>query len=87
MACSNLLTTSANNYGSRATIYNPISEADIVYKENKPATIIEGKKYSAIEVPDWFETANNSKEVSIDMVLMGGFLDIMKQMLEIMNNY
>lgn len=87
MACSNLLTMSASNYGSRATIYNPISEADIVYKENKPATTVKGKNYSAIKVPDWSETANNSKRVSIDMVLMGGFLDIMKQMLEIMNSY
>lgn len=86
--CTNLLTTSASNYGSRASIYNPISDKDIIYDfQGEGGENSRGKKMSAIRIPNWEKTAeNNYKTVSIDMVLMGGFLDVMEKMLSVMNN-
>lgn len=88
--CTDLLHESASNYGSRASIYNAVTEKDIVYDKVKSQTTINGQHYGAIKIPDWEKTASspdNLRKVSIDMVLMGGFLDVMRKILEIMNNY
>lgn len=59
--------------GSAVRIYNPVTEADMV-RDNH------GR-------PDWEATANkNYPRVKLDMVLMGGFLDVMQQMVSIMNS-
>lgn len=64
--CNNLLIQEADNSGSRAHIYNPVTFRD--KKENFEAT-----------------SKENYPKVKIQLTLLGGFLDILHQMEEIMN--
>ena len=66
--CYNILLDEAASTGSRAKIYNPVSEKDKVYDENG--------------ISSWIKTSEvNYPKVKIEMVLMGGFLDLMDKML------
>ena len=68
-----LLNTEAKATGSRAKIYNPVNESNIIYKDTLQNS--------------FQQTANeNYSKVSIDMVIMGGFLDLIDNMLSIMNS-
>lgn len=64
--CNNLLIQEADNSGSRAHIYNPVTSRD--KKENFEAT-----------------SKENYPKVKIQLTLLGGFLDMLHQMEEIMN--
>ena len=71
--CTDLLADEANDAGSRVKIYNPVSNKDI--------------KKDSKGVSSWQNTATaNYKKVKLEMVLMGGFLDLMEQMLDKMNS-
>lgn len=71
--CVNLLEVEAESTGSRVKIYNPVSDKDIKKDKNG--------------VPNWQLTASdNYSKVKLEMVLMGGFLDLMEQMLDKMNS-
>lgn len=71
--CTNILLAEAKSTGSHAKIYNPVSDKDIINKGNVQQR--------------WDKTANaNYSKVKIEMVLMGGFLDLMDQMLSVMHN-
>ena len=71
--CVNLLEVEAESTGSRVKIYNPVSDKDIKKDTNG--------------VPSWQLTASdNYSKVKLEMVLMGGFLDLMEQMLDKMNS-
>ena len=71
--CVNLLETEASDEGTKVKIYNPVSDKDIVKNTNG--------------IPDWNLTAiANYKKVKLEMVLMGGFLDLMEQMLDKMQS-
>lgn len=65
--CNNLLTQEADDSGSRAHIYNPVTSKN--KKETFEAT-----------------AAENYPKVNIQLTLLGGFLDMLHQMEEIMNN-
>lgn len=71
--CASLLNTEAKSTGSRAKIYNPVTEANIIN---------EGTLQQRFEKT----AAANYSAVSIDMVIMGGFLDLIDNMLTIMNS-
>ena len=64
--CNNLLIQEADNSGSRAHIYNPVTYYN--KKENFEAT-----------------SKENYPKVKIQLTLLGGFLDMLHQMEEIMN--
>jgi len=80
--CNNLLTESLSNNGSKAFIYNPVSEADKVminfYSQTKETDLI---------IPSWEETSKeNYPKVKIEMALMGGFLDMLDDIIKNFNS-
>lgn len=79
--CINLLQTSASNEGSRASIFNPVSEGD----EIQTSYNIQGH---TLLQPDWQKTSDkNYKRVQIEMALLGGFLDLQEELLNELNNF
>lgn len=78
--CVNLLNDTVQNTGSKAFIYNPVSEAN---KEQK--TFYSNKNEVDVMIPDWQATSDsNYPKVKIEMALMGGFLDILNEIIQTM---
>ena len=81
MNCAQDLYEHANLKGAQVVIYNPVTEQDKVSKE---VTTSSGKKF---KVGDWDATAEAGlPKIKIDMALVGGFLDILDEIEQRLNN-
>ena len=75
MECATTLQQHADLKGAQVVIFNPVTEKNT--KVPKTYTTSDGKSFS---VGDWEATATEGlKKISIDMTIMGGFLDVLDQ--------